>query len=185
MKTWDKIAKGWYHLRQQPVSEVKNFKAGKTILDIGCGNCRNLLPFRQKFLVGMDSSIEMLKTAKQFCKKHKLKVHLVLAEAEALPFHTNSFHTTLSIASLHHCRRRKQAVKELARVTRTNGEAIVSVWYNPKSGARYVPWKHKEKTIKRYYYFFRKSELQKLLKDVGFSITKSKQDKNIVFWLKK
>ena len=66
-KVWDKIAEQWHHFRQQkfqPVYDfIENFKPKKgKILEVGCGNARNLIPFAKSGFecYGIDFSNNML-----------------------------------------------------------------------------------------------------------------------------
>ncbi|MBS3145266.1 class I SAM-dependent methyltransferase, partial [Candidatus Woesearchaeota archaeon] len=75
-KVWDKIAEQWHHFRQQkfqPVYDfIENFKPKKgKILEVGCGNARNLIPFAKSGFecYGIDFSNNMLRQAKKFAQK--------------------------------------------------------------------------------------------------------------------
>lgn len=195
-KVWDAIAEQWYHFRQQQFKDVKEeieklikLKKGK-ILEIGCGNCRNLKDFAKAGFVcyGIDFSRKMLKFARLYCKKYGFKVILKKAKVESLPFKNNTFDYLLAIAILHHLKPRQQikAVKEMYRVLKDDGLALISVW-NKKSKLKeeFVPWKIKNKIYLRYYYFFSLEELKKLFYEEGFKILKEKVNKNIVIIVKK
>lgn len=196
---WDAIAKQWFHFRQMPFKDVEKWlsflvsmKRGK-ILEVGCGNCRNLLPFARKEFdcYGIDFSKKMLEHAKLFCDKHNIKVKLRLSDATKLPFKNNTFDYVLVIAVLHHLNRQQQkkALQEIKRVLKPNGLALISVWnkhkvFKPKQV--YVPWHVAGKTYYRYYYLFNFFELRRLLKKKGFRIIKSNKffdfdQKNLVF----
>ncbi len=157
-KVWDAIAWQWYHFRHQQFRDVAQeikklvkLKKGK-ILEIGCGNCRNLKTFALAGFdcYGIDFSKEMLKYAKEYCKKYKFKVNLRKARAEKLPFKSNSFDYMLSIATLHHLKKKEQikAVKEMWRVLKPKGIALVAVWNkkNKKANEQYISWRVKGKT---------------------------------------
>ncbi|MEM4648100.1 MAG: class I SAM-dependent methyltransferase [Candidatus Pacearchaeota archaeon] len=194
-KVWDAIAEQWYHFRQKQFEDVSKeieklakLKKGK-ILEIGCGNCRNLRTFGEKNFecYGIDFSKEMLKYAKKYCKKYNFKVKLKKARAEKLPFKDNSFDYILNIATLHHLNKKQQieCIKEMRRVLKNGGLALISVW-NKKSKKKYnyVPWQVKGKKYWRYYYFFTMSELKKLFKKYGFRILKEIKNKNLILLVK-
>ncbi|UZE94270.1 MAG: class I SAM-dependent methyltransferase [Candidatus Pacearchaeota archaeon] len=200
-KVWDAIAEQWYHFRQRPFRDItaeidkitSEFKPGK-ILDIGCGNCRHLLPFFKRGFdcYGIDFSSEMLKYAKEFSKKYDFKVKLKKAKAEKLPFKNKSFNYVLSVAVLHHLKKKEQekAIKEIYRILKPGGIALVSVWnkYPLLSlfvKEKYEKWTVKGKTYYRYFYMFTSWELKKLLKKNGFEISKSKVGKNIILIVRK
>ncbi|MCL6501014.1 MAG: class I SAM-dependent methyltransferase, partial [Candidatus Pacearchaeota archaeon] len=181
-KVWDALAEQWYHFRHQQfkdvakeIENIAKLKKGK-ILEIGCGNCRNLKTFALAGFDchGIDFSKEMLKYAKEYCEKHCFKVKLKRARAEELPFKSNSFDYVLSIATLHHLKKKEQikAVKEMWRVLKSEGIALVAVWNkrNKKPRERYISWEVKGKTYWRYYYLFTLTELKDLFKKQGFEV---------------
>jgi len=198
-KVWDALAEQWYHFRHQQFrdvgAELKDLSALKPgkILEIGCGSCRNLLPFaKQGFqCYGIDFSKNMLKYAREYCKKYNFNVILKKARAEKLPFSDNSFDYILSIATLHHLNRKEQelAVAEMTRVLKKNGIALVAVWNKfPMSllvKEKYITWSVKGKVHWRYYYMFTPLELKRLLKKHGFEIIMCGCKKNITIVAKK
>ncbi len=199
---WDKLAESWARLRQKPFRDIKNLlerisnlKKGK-ILDVGCGNCRNLLIFAKKGFecYGIDFSKNMLKYAKEFCSKNKIKVNLKYGLAEKIPFKDNSFDYVLSIAVLHHLNTkelREKAVEEIYRVLKKKGIALISAWNKFPLCLfiknKYIKWKVKDKIYYRYYYFFSYWELKRLLKKFNFRILNSSGwlNKNIWFLIEK
>jgi len=200
-EVWDVLAEGWYHFRQRPfpptvINLSSEWEKGK-ILDVGCGNCRNLVPFAQQGFdcYGIDFSKEMLKSAQRLLDKNKVKAKLKLGRAEKLPFSSESFDYCLSIAVLHHLKEkeREAALKEIKRVLKKNGKALITVWNKLQwrfvlgKKEQYIPWRKKEKTYWRYYYFFTYWELKKLLEKSGFKIVYSSGifGKNLEFIVKK
>lgn len=198
-KVWDALAEQWYHFRQQQfrdvgaeIGDISGMKPGK-ILEIGCGSGRNLLPFaKQGFdCYGIDFSKNMIKFAKEYCKKYNFKINLKKARAEELPFQDSSFDYVLSIATLHHLNRKEQelAVKEMARVLKPGGIALVAVWSKfPMSifiKQKYISWTVKGKTYWRYHYLFTPFELKRLLRKHGFKIMMAGRKKNIIIVARK
>jgi len=201
-KVWDAIAEQWYHFRQKPFRDIAkeleklSEKEKGKILEIGCGNCRNLLVFAKKGFecYGLDFSEKMLEFAKLFCEKHKIKVRLKLGVAEKLPYQNNFFDYCLSISLLHHLEtkeKRRKAVEEMFRVLKPNGLAFVSVWnLFPLSlfvKNKMVKWQKEGKVFYRYYYLFLPFELKNLLRKAGFKVLRSSKlfGKNIWFLAKK
>jgi len=186
-QVWDKTAESWSNFRHWPIKIAKElsqkWKPGK-ILDIGCGNCRNLLPFKKFNKYGCDFSPEMIKQAKKYTKKQNFKVNLKVANAENLPYKNNFFDYCLSLAVLHHVKNRKKAIQEIHRVLKPEGQAVICVWnklqlkFLFRKKSIYLKWgKHS-----RYLYFFSYFELKNLLKKSGFKILKSNFfGKNICF----
>jgi ubiquinone/menaquinone biosynthesis C-methylase UbiE len=186
-KVWDNIAKPWKSFRVKPLEEVQEFLKTKkgNILDLGCGTGRNLAKI-QGTIYAMDFSEKMLKHAKEYSKKNKIKAEFVKASADSLPFKEDFFDSAIFIAVLH-CietkEKREKTLKELLRVLKPNSEALISVWdYNQKrfknsEKESFIPWKHEKKEYMRYYYLYDKQEFIDLLKKVGFKIIKV-MDKN-------
>ena len=196
-KVWDAIAWQWYHFRHQQFKDVSKeieklakLKKGK-VLEIGCGNCRNLKTFAKAGFdcYGIDFSKEMIKYAKEYCKKHDFKVKLKKARAEKLPFKNNSVDYILNIATLHHLNEKEQEknVKEMWRVLKPKAIALVAVWNIKKSKAKekYISWKVRGKTYWRYYYLFTMPELKKPFKKHDFLIVRQKTGKNLIIVVRK
>lgn len=164
---------------KESISQIKG-------LDIGCGNGRNIEAYNTDNIniVGIDSSIE-------FCRICKEKQLLVYNRDMCDPdFEENSFDFLLVIASFHHLDtvdKRKKALQEMNRILNPDGRILLSVWSKtqPKKTKRtfdnygdvIVPWKSNSGQIyNRYYYIFRKEELEELFVDSGFKIIEQKWD---------
>ena len=186
-EVWDLIAGGWTSFRQKPLGVVEDFakewKPGK-ILDVGCGNCRNLKPFADlKFdCYGIDFSKNMVSVAKDFLKKHNIQAKVYVEKAEKLPFKDNSFDYVLALRVIP-CilteKERSKALDEVKRVLKKNGKAIITIWN--KTNFKYllskkealVPWRKKDRTLIRYYYLYSPAEITKILVEKGFKILRT------------
>lgn len=140
------------------------------ILDIGCGNGRNMLYEGYNF-TGIDNCENFIK----ICINRGLNV--LAGDMTNIPFKDNSFDYIICIASFHHLstiERRQKALKEMKRILKPGGEILISVWsinqehnkkLNFKYGNNMIPWKDKKtgKIEQRYYYIFEKSELTELI----------------------
>src|SRR3989344_1575796 len=195
-RVWDFIAESWNNFRQKPSEkEVFNLDWKKGILlDIGCGNCRNLLPFKHLELYGADFSSEMLKQAKKYCNKNNLKVNLQKADMRKIPFKDNFFDYCLCLASLHHLNKgdADKSLKEIYRILKKEGQCLISVLnkylrFIFKKKETYLSWKRKDKVYQRYYYLYNYFEFKKLLLMNNFKIIKSGKifAKNITFLIQK
>lgn len=191
MNEWDKIAKSFDLTRRHAWKECIDFineMNGKGI-DIGCGNGRHLVAMAKKgFAAGIDISFNMLLIAKEKIKDGIL----VQANAERLPFMNNFFDYALFIAALHNIKGRKNrinALKEMHRILKKNGRAMISVWskwqdrwrmhfliqslYKWKEhGDIYIPWK-RDVYVKRFYHLYGMRELKKDIIKAGFNIIKA------------
>jgi ubiquinone/menaquinone biosynthesis C-methylase UbiE len=105
---------------------MKNLPDGrKRILDLGCGTGMFMeeLSTRAKFVVGVDTSLEMLKVAKGRSKE----VALVQADADSLPFADGSFDAVVSVTLLQNMPDPAATVREIARVLKLGGVAVLTV----------------------------------------------------------
>lgn len=209
-KTWDILADSWTNLRVRPWEEVLEFS--KTVekgfvLDIGCGNCRNLIPFIKNNVdcIGMDFSKGMIKQAKLFLKRRELKTNLVIGNFTNIPFKSESIPTIICNAVLHDVylkEDRNESLKELERIAKTDCKILLSVWdrYQKRFvwplirsflSGRYadiwVNWNYHGKIYKRFYHLYTEKELRKDIEDIGFKVEKSWNDKkgNIWFLIRK
>jgi len=197
-EVWDKIAPSWTHYRHTPFKDVEEFakKVKSTskntkVLDVGCGNCRQLLPFIGCDLYGIDFSEKMIKSAKRFCKSKNMFVKLKVGSITNLPYDSCFFDIVLCIAVLHHLKpdEASKAMLEIHRVLKPHGVCLVSVWYKKAFGERFVPWKTKNGTLMRFYRFYSEDELKGIIKSAGFKIRKSwisgDDEKNLFFEIEK
>ncbi len=178
---YDKIAEGFYHIRQQPLTPElekisKKWKSGK-LLDIGCGPANSTLPFAKTGFScsAIDISSNMLKLAKQYAKKHSVKIKFIKGDLLKLPFPNQSFDYVISIASFHHLdseSKRLKALKEIKKVLKKNGKFFLTVWNKPELYGTddYIEWNNSGKIYNRYYHFFSKSELKDLFKKAGLNV---------------
>ena len=190
---WNTVAEQWNRFRGKPFPNIvynlsRTWKKGK-ILDIGCGNGRNLIPFAEKDFIceGLDFSIEMVKNAKSKFKKLSLKSKFHVSNMTKLPFKDDNFDYLICVASFHHLNKfeQKKALKEFKRILKPKGKMYITSWNKWQSefvfGKKeiFVPWKIGEKKYERYYYMFNYFEFKNLLKKY-FKIESSKG----IFWKK-
>ena len=89
------------------------------LLDVGCGTGRRLRDTNAAIVVGVDSSLEMLRLAPR-------EQRLAAADVRALPFATGSFDVVWCRLVIGHVRELEIAYSELSRVCRAGGAVIVS-----------------------------------------------------------
>tara|TARA_Y100000034_G_C6861839_1_gene392357 strand:+ start:931 stop:1530 length:600 start_codon:yes stop_codon:yes gene_type:complete len=195
-QVWDILAESWNNFRQRIYEKelyILNWKKGK-LLDMGCGNCRNLLPLKHLQLYGIDFSSNMLKQAKKFMKKHNLKINLKKANMKKIPFKNNFFDYCINLVSLHHLNKEdaNKSLKETYRILKKDGQCLITVWnkypqFLFRKKETYFTWKQKDKIYRRYYYLYNYYELKRLLLNNNFKIIKSGKifDKNIKFLIQK
>jgi len=115
---WYETPKGVYADDQEKKLFLKltEFKREQTLLDVGCGTGHFSFWFYNLGLkvVGIDSSLEMLKVAKSKLKSEKIQ--FLKANASNLPFSDNSFDLVVLITVLEFVSNPKQVLKEAFRV---------------------------------------------------------------------
>ena len=134
---YTKIANHFNHTRYHTWPRIKEFvlslDINSLVLDVGCGNGRNLNINKKITILGCDKNYE-------FCNiSNKKNNYIVQADNLNLPYKDNMFDAIMSIAVIHHFSthsRRIKAINELLRITRIGGLILISVWaydcQNPK-----------------------------------------------------
>jgi ubiquinone/menaquinone biosynthesis C-methylase UbiE len=201
-EVWDMLADSWTHLRTKPEEEVIEFSKiinRGPILDLGCGNCRNLVPFLERNIdsIGLDFSKNMIKESKKFLRGKKFKPKLIIGDLTCLPFKKGSFLSVICIRTLHHIETRELRIRTLEEMKRVGIKILVSVWrrwqlrfflqliksfFSKHYADVYVNWKYHGKVYKRFYHLYTKEELEEDLKKVGFKIEKTWKDKKGNIW---
>jgi ubiquinone/menaquinone biosynthesis C-methylase UbiE len=108
------------------------------ILDVGCGTGMLLGPLgeRARVVVGVDMSVKMLRMA----KKRASSAFLVLADADHLPFANGSFDVVISVTLLQNMPDPSKTVREVARVLKPNGVAIITSLKRKHSQKQLTSW---------------------------------------------
>jgi ubiquinone/menaquinone biosynthesis C-methylase UbiE len=109
------------------------------LLDVGCGTGQMLRFLRdtrpERFtLTGLDRSASMIAEASRVLDD-EAGVRLVTGRIEEMPFTDSSFDTVLAMGVLEYVVSVRQAIAEIARVTRPGGRAIVTMQH-PRSPYR-------------------------------------------------
>jgi tRNA (uracil-5-)-methyltransferase TRM9 len=183
---YEEIADSWSNFRTKPLSYLSLIKVEGKVLDVGCGNGRNLIPLAKSGLkcIGIDFSKNMIKNAIALSERNNAEVDFVVADALYLPFKDKSFDNLISTATLHHIYPRINRIKALREMRRVcKGSIYVSVWYRWQLyllknllknilhfGDVYVDWKKKDRVLKRYYHLYTKKELEKDAKMAGLEV---------------
>ena len=129
---WDEAFTAFLQETLQP-------KAGKRILDVGCGTGTaeiqlSRLRLSQVQLVGVDLLPDRAIAARAAAVGHNMRARFAAADALALPFPDATFDSTFCVAVLQHISDVPRAISEMARVTRPGGR-IVAV--EPDNAARF------------------------------------------------
>lgn len=195
---YDAIAQSYAYTRRRlwaPVNKV--LPAGK-VLDIGSGPGLYAVNIASRFsidVVCMDISIGMLEATRRHARNQAIYplIHLVVADLEYTPFRNRGFDAILCIATIHHLPSRKSRVnglKEIARILKPNGKALVTAWHLlqlrnlarvliniPTSilrgkpiGDVYVAWRYRGAIGKRFYHLYTLKELRDDAINAGLSV---------------
>jgi ubiquinone/menaquinone biosynthesis C-methylase UbiE len=198
-EVWEIIADSWTNLRVKPDKEVIDFSKkinSGLVLDVGCGNGRNSLPFLEKNLkcVAVDYSRGMIREAKRFLKRRGFDANFVVANATNLPFKPGVFHTVIFVRALPHVETRERRLEALSEIKRVGEKIIMSCWckWDKKlfwivlkhlfSSDVYVDWNYHGKIYKRFHHLYIKKELEEDLEEVRFKNFKIWDDKRGNIW---
>ena len=115
----------------QVASFLQTLPPHALVADVGAGNGKYLGGGRAYTAIGVDSSVALCAIAAR--KGHEAAV----GDALAVPLRSGAFDAALSIAVLHHLSttaRRAAAIREMGRLLRPGGTALVTVWASKQSG---------------------------------------------------
>ena len=154
-----------------------------TVLDIGCGNGRNMIGFKNSEVCGIDNCYSFI----EICRKKGL--YVTFSDMCDIPFPTNYFDHLMCIATFHHLAMREgrlQALREMRRIIKNTGTLLLSVWSinQPEKskqqftnyGDTLVSWNKFGDKFDRFYYIFEKNELESLFRETGWAIKSYKWD---------
>lgn len=105
--------------------------AGKRVLELGCGAGSDLLRFAKAGAraTGIDLSPRSASLAKTRLRLYNCQGNVLIADAEQLPFKTDSFDLVYSWGVLHHTPDTQQAIKEVYRVTKPGREICIMLYH--------------------------------------------------------
>lgn len=106
---------------------VQSLNAGDILVDVGCGNGKYLANNPNIYDIGCDRSIGLI----DICRNRNFEAFI--ADCLYIPLKDNTADAVISIAVLHHLateNRRLKALKEITRVLKVGGKALIYVWAN-------------------------------------------------------
>ncbi|XP_050189576.1 alkylated DNA repair protein alkB homolog 8 isoform X2 [Myiozetetes cayanensis] len=128
-KVYEEIATHFSSTRHSPWPRIVEFltslPTGSIVADIGCGNGKYLGISEDLYMVGCDRSKNLV----DICgEKH---FQAFVCDALSVPMRSGSCDACISIAVIHHfstAERRLATIRELARLLRPGGMALIYVW---------------------------------------------------------
>ena len=197
--TWDFIAQSFDSTRRKPwkqcIDFLNNLKETDIILDLGCGNGRHLIQCTEHFkhVIGLDISRGLLNIAKNKLKENKINNTIFLhADSAHIPLKDETIDAIIYIASLHNVKGREnrvQSLKEIKRILKNEGSALISVWskwqdkyrkqffkkwltktWKDEFGDIEIYWRQHGLDIPRFYHLYSKKEFREDLQKAGLEI---------------
>ncbi|KAI5701791.1 hypothetical protein M8J75_013392 [Diaphorina citri] len=183
-EVYDAIADHFSDTRHSPWRRVSNFlnsvSVGSVLIDVGCGNGKYFSASSQFYQIGCDRNSKLA----SIC--HSRGFQTLSCDCLYLPFRNDCADAVISIAVVHHLstpERRRGAIREMVRILRVNGQALIYVWAKDqcresksnylRQGSKhkefdkadvFVPYTnaHSAQTHLRYYHVFEDNELRDL-----------------------
>lgn len=127
-------------LCEKMTSETLNsaYKPGGLFLDVGCGRAVDAISLLERGMkgVGIEVSDIMLEEATKALAEKNLKMELVRAFGENLPFADDTFDIVYCKGAIDHFYNPQVAIREMARVTKPDGWVVISVANFESAGFR-------------------------------------------------
>ena len=175
-KIYNKIAKDFDRTRYKVWNRVATFldslEPNTRVLEVGCGNGKNMLYRNDLQMSGIDISDEQV----SICKEKGLDVEK--SNMTKLSFSNSEFDSIICIATYHHLdndEERAQALKEIYRVLKKSGRVMICVWaMEQPSNTKHrftksdelVSWKIDNETYYRYYHIYKEKELEEEIRSL-------------------
>jgi precorrin-6B methylase 2 len=125
--------------------DLADLRAGGVVLDVGCGTGTLLLAAAEGVgpsgvFHGIEPSAEMRAHARHKADARGVSLQVVEGSADALPYAPASIDTVFCTLALHHLPGPMQevAIREMRRVLRPGGRAVIVDWQRPKSFFRAI-----------------------------------------------
>jgi len=174
-ETYNTIAKDFnktrYKIWRCVLQFIESLESNTKLLEVGCGNGKNLLYRSDIDSYGIDISEEQV----EICKSKGLKVEK--ANMTRLPYGSNEFDNIICVATYHHldnANDRRNALLEMYRVLKPNGKLLLTVWAMEQelgskrkftSSDEMVSWTQNGSTYYRYYHIYKEGELEEEIRE--------------------
>jgi ubiquinone/menaquinone biosynthesis C-methylase UbiE len=134
MQRYDATAQGYdelhgeeQHAKYRKALENVQLSGEVAVLDVGCGSGLffRCVAGKSDLVVGVDISRSLLKQASAQAKNWE-NVHVVLADADHLPFADGVFGAVFSFTVLQNMPKPQETIRELKRVAKIGGKLVLS-----------------------------------------------------------
>ncbi len=156
-KVWPNVAKF-----------IDTFDKDSYNIELGCGNGKNILYGKNNNIniEGIDNCEEFVK----ICKDNDQDV--TYGDILDLDhYNEKTYDNILCIAVLHHLKNHKDrdyVIQSIIKILKVGGQALITVWALEQTNTKFkfvhkdniVKWQTKDKTYERYYYIYKKGELE-------------------------
>ena len=124
----DPILKYEQDMRQRAVIDLLKPKQKDRILDVGCGNARDLITLAKRGMncTGIDMSEGMINGGKKDIEKKNLKIDLLIGSATELPFDDEIFDKIICSEVIEHTPAYEKTVEEMLRILKKNGRIVIT-----------------------------------------------------------
>ncbi|KAJ0179590.1 hypothetical protein K1T71_005302 [Dendrolimus kikuchii] len=143
-QVYEKIAGHFSTTRHKPwpkvVEFMRNVPTGAVVLDLGCGNGKNILPTNDILQIAGERSIGLLSE----CKEHVAGISAadcVRLDLLHASLKDECADVVICIAVIHHFSsraRRLQSLSTIYRLLRPSGKALITVWAKDQTKANYL-----------------------------------------------
>jgi ubiquinone/menaquinone biosynthesis C-methylase UbiE len=174
-ETYNTIAKDFnktrYKIWRCVLQFIESLESNTKMLEVGCGNGKNMLYRNNIDSYGIDISEEQV----EICRAKGLRVEK--ANMTLLPYGSNEFDNIICIATYHHldnANDRRNALLEMYRVLKSNGKLLLTVWAMEQelgskrkftSSDEMVSWELNGSTYYRYYHIYKEGELEEEIRE--------------------
>ncbi len=182
IKAWNNEYKNWkggpYSLK--PLDSC--YYRGR-LLDAGCGGGKYAIPLRMRGfdVVGIDVSLNAIKTAVERSASNGLDIEFLAANIYQMPFRDAYFDIIWCYGVLQHLlsEERALAIDEFRRIMKKGGLLFIEVLGEDDMRFGGIEVEHKTFSRKKgvIYHYFNKNELEELLKDFSNRIIESRKEK--------
>lgn len=154
---------------------LAKFNSNQLLLDIGCGNGKNMIGYNNLQFKGIDFSDKMV----EICQSKNLDV--IEASMTSIPFEDNMFDGFIAVASYHHLMNdtdRSLALTSMYRVMKPNSMGLIVVWAEEQDMYTYSSKKQQNNQVTKFNF---KKEPHKITSKFGFDemvLWKSKNGKH-------